>query len=97
MVSQLIRVGDENEDIYRALIYDKLSSNLGMIFENIVAQMLKASGHDLHFHEYKYQGEDMEKEKKYPIKVQDRYIIYSKDLKFADGITYLPVYMTGCL
>ena len=35
--------------------------------------------------------------KKYPIKVQDRYIIYTKDLKFEDGITYFPVYMTGLL
>ena len=34
---------------------------------------------------------------KYPIKVQDRYIIYTKDLKFSDGITYIPAYMTGLL
>lgn len=39
LVSQLIREGEETEGIYRALIYDKLSSNLGMIFENVVAQM----------------------------------------------------------
>ena len=35
--------------------------------------------------------------KKYPIKVQDRYIIYTKDLKFEDQILYLPVYMTMML
>ena len=132
LVSQLIREGEETEDIYRALIYDKLSSNLGMIFENIVAQMLKAGGRELFFHEYKYVPEGTETEKKYeidflivknkkicpievkssgytshksfdyfidkyPIKVQERYIIYTKDLKFTDGITYIPAYMTGLL
>jgi predicted AAA+ superfamily ATPase len=132
LVSQLIREGEETEDIYRALIYDKLSSNLGMIFENIVAQMLKAGGRELFFHEYKYVPEGTETEKKYeidflivknkkicpievkssgytshksfdyfidkyPIKVQERYIIYIKDLKFTDGITYIPAYMTGLL
>lgn len=25
-----------------------------------------------------------------------KYILYSKDLKFEDGITYLPFYMAGC-
>ena len=132
LVSQLIREGEETEDIYRALIYDNLSSNLGMIFENIVAQMLKAGGRELFFHEYKYVPEGTETEKKYeidflivknkkicpievkssgytshksfdyfidkyPIKVQERYIIYTKDLKFTDGITYIPAYMTGLL
>ena len=132
LVSQLIREGEETEGIYRALIYDKLSSNLGMIFENVVAQMLIASGRQLFFHEYKYAPEGTDKEKKYeidflmvknkkvcpievkssgysshksfdyfiekyPIKVQERYIIYTKDVKFSDGITYIPAYMTGLL
>jgi len=132
LVSQLIREGEETEGIYRALIYDKLSSNLGMIFENVVAQMLAASGRPLFFHEYKYTPEGSDKEKKYeidflmvknkkicpievkssgyashksfdyfmekyPIKVQERYIIYTKDLKYSDGITYIPVYMTSLL
>ena len=35
--------------------------------------------------------------KKYPNKIEDRYIIYTKDLKFEDGITYIPVYMAGLL
>lgn len=34
---------------------------------------------------------------KYDLKVQDRYIIYTKDLKEENGITYLPIYMTECL
>lgn len=132
LVTQLIREGEETEGIYRALIYDKLSSNLGMIFENVVAQMLRSSGRELFFHEYRYVPDGTEKEKKYeidfilvrnkkvcpievkssgysshksfdffiekyPIKVQDRYIIYTKDLKYSDGITYIPAYMTGLL
>lgn len=32
--------------------------------------------------------------KKYPIKIEDRFIIYTKDLKYEDGITYIPIYMT---
>ncbi|MBO4750864.1 MAG: ATP-binding protein [Lachnospiraceae bacterium] len=132
LVSQMIRTGNETEAIYKALIYDKLSSNLGMIFENVVAQMLRASGRELYFHEYKYSPEDGIKEKKYeidflllrnkkicpvevkssdykshksfdyfikkyPIKVQDRYVVYTKDLIFDDGITYVPAYMAGLL
>ena len=44
---------DENgivsEEIYKKLLFDKLSFNSGMIMENIVAQMLTASGHKLYF------------------------------------------------
>lgn len=44
---------DENgivsEEIYRKLLLDKLEVNMGMIIENIVAQMLTASGHKLFF------------------------------------------------
>lgn len=66
LISQLIRLGEETEEIYRSLIFDKLSSNLGMVFENVVAQMLKATGKELYFHEYKYIPEGT-KEKKYEI------------------------------
>ncbi|RGH15403.1 DUF4143 domain-containing protein [Ruminococcus sp. AF12-5] len=45
---------DENgivsEEIYRKLLFDKLEVNKGMIMENIVAQMLVASGHKLYFY-----------------------------------------------
>lgn len=41
---------DENglvsEEIYKKLLFDKLEVNKGMIMENIVAQMLTASGHN---------------------------------------------------
>ena len=45
---------DENgivsEEIYRKLLFDKLEVSKGMIVENIVAQMLAASGHKLYFY-----------------------------------------------
>ena len=97
--------------------------------ENMVAQMLRAAGHELYFHEYMYMPEEATKEKKYEIdfmtvkkkkicpievkssnymshksfdyliqkyqlKMEDRYIIYTKDLKYEDGIMYIPIYMT---
>lgn len=38
-----------SEDLYKKILFDKLEINLGMIIENIVAQMLVASGHRLFF------------------------------------------------
>ena len=39
----------ENE-LYRAILFDKLNINEGMIMENIVAQMLRTNGHKLYFY-----------------------------------------------
>lgn len=45
---------DENgivsQELYKKLLFDKLEVNKGMIVENIVAQMLVASGHKLYFY-----------------------------------------------
>lgn len=45
---------DENgiviEELYKKLLFDKLEVNKGMLIENIVAQMLAASGHKLYFY-----------------------------------------------
>ena len=45
---------DENsivsEDVYKKILLGKLEFNEGMIIENIVAQMLTASGHRLYFY-----------------------------------------------
>lgn len=38
-----------NEEIYKKILFDKLSFNEGMIIENIVAQMLVSSGRKLYF------------------------------------------------
>ena len=129
LVTQIMKSRDEtDEDLYKALIIDNLSINQGRVIENIVAQMLKVSGHELYFHEYLYTPEDSVREKKYEIdfmtvkkkkicpievkssgymshksfdyltkkyqlKMQDRYIIYTKDLKYKDEIMYIPIYM----
>ena len=31
---------------------------------------------------------------KYQLKCENRFIIYTKDLKYQDGIMYIPIYMT---
>lgn len=43
------RAFTENE-FYKAILFDKLDINEGMIMENIVAQMLRRSGHKLYFY-----------------------------------------------
>lgn len=131
LVTQIMKNRDEaDEDLYKALIIDDLGINQGMILENMVAQMLRAAGHGLYFHEYLFAPDGSEKEKKYEIdfitikkkkicpievkssnykshksfdylirkyqlKMEDRYIIYTKDLKYEEGITYIPIYMTA--
>ncbi|MCC8050782.1 MAG: AAA family ATPase [Clostridiales bacterium] len=133
LVSLIMKSGGQtDEDIYKSLIFDRLGINQGMIMENMTAQMLRAKGYDLFFHEFRYQEDETEAEKKYeidfllvknrkicpievkssgyrthksfdalakkyPIKMQDRYIIYTKDLKYENNILYIPFYMTGCL
>ena len=133
LVTQMMRNNDETgTNLYKSLIFDRLGINQGMIVENMTAQMLRASGHELYFHEYMYQPKDSVSEKKYEIdfvtvkkkkicpievkssgytshksfdylvekyqlKMEERYIIYTKDLKFENGITYIPLYMTMCI
>ena len=38
-----------SEEIYKKILFDKLTFNEGMIMENIVAQMLVSSGRKLYF------------------------------------------------
>jgi hypothetical protein len=38
--------------IYKKLLSDMLSADLGYVYENIVAQMLKASGHELYYYTF---------------------------------------------
>lgn len=40
--------------IYDKLLNDKLSTNLGYVYENVIAQMLKASGKNLFYHTIPY-------------------------------------------
>jgi predicted AAA+ superfamily ATPase len=41
------------EDIYRKLLSDKLPADLGYLYENVVAQMIQASGRSLYYHTWK--------------------------------------------
>ena len=66
LVSLILNVEKENANtLYKALILDNLSINRGSIFENMVAQMLKANNHQLYFHEFKYTPKGTTTEKKY--------------------------------
>lgn len=42
-----------DKEIYNKLLSDKLPVDLGYIYENIVAQMLKAAGHELFYHTWR--------------------------------------------
>ena len=129
LITHILNNGGDIDKMYRSLIIDDLGINQGMIFENIVAQMLRANGHELYFHEFEYTPEDNKSSKKYEvdfltvkgkrlspievkssgykshksfdyfkekyqIKMNDRFIVYTKDLSFEDGVLYIPVYMT---
>lgn len=114
--------------IYQKLLSDKLSKDLGYVYENVVAQMLKASGIELYYHTFPTQHGKHNYEidflvpdgdkvnpievkssgykthasldafaDKFHSRIRQQYIIYTKDLRKDNAITYLPVYMTGLL
>ncbi len=111
--------------IYEKLLNDKLNTNLGYVYENVIAQMLRATGKQLFYHtmpiangkkyyeidflfadrhkispvEVKSSGYKTHASldafcEKYSDRVQNKYIVYTKDLKREQGIDYIPVYMT---
>lgn len=53
--------------IYQKLLSDKLPADLGYIFENVVAQLLKANGHSLNYYTFKEKSSVSETEKFYEI------------------------------
>lgn len=68
LITQILKTSSETEDeLYKKIILGKLGTNLGMIFENLVAQMLRARGYELFFHEYNYKPQGNEKEQKYEV------------------------------
>lgn len=111
--------------IYQKLWNDKLSANLGYLYENVVAQMLRAAGNELFYHtwptengKHNYEIDFLLARKnritpievkssgysthasldafymKYPDRILDKYLVYSKDIKKEKGVQYLPFYMT---
>lgn len=53
--------------IYNKLLSDKLSADLGYLYENVVAQLLKASGNSLFYYTFKERSESEEKDRNYEI------------------------------
>ena len=129
LVTHILNNGGDTDKMYRSLIIDDLGINQGMIFENMAAQMLRANGHELYFHEFEYCPEENSISKKYEvdflivrgkrlspievkssgykshksfdyfkekyqIKMNERFIVYTKDLAYEDGVLYMPIYMT---
>ena len=111
--------------IYQKLWNDKLSTNLGYLYENVVAQMLRAAGNELFYHTFPTEKGNRNYEidfllarknkvcpievkssgysthasldafcNKYPDRILNKYLIYSKDIKKDKGVQYLPFYMT---
>lgn len=51
LLSQAFSENEINDNnLYREILFDKLSINEGMFIENLVAQMLTANGHELYFY-----------------------------------------------
>ena len=111
--------------IYQKLWNDKLGTNLGYLYENVVAQMLRSAGNELFYHTFPTERGNRNYEidfllarkdkvcpievkssgysthaslnafcNKYSNRVQNRYLLYSKDIKNEGGVQYLPFYMT---
>lgn len=110
--------------IYQKLWNDKLSTNIGYLYENVVAQMLRAAGNELFYHTWPIENGKRNYEidfllarknkvcpvevkssgysthasldaffMKYPDRILERYLVYSKDIKKEKGVQYLPFYM----
>lgn len=54
-------------DLYNKLLSDKLPADLGYIYENVVAQMLRASGHSLFYYTFRRKEKGIEKSSVYEI------------------------------
>ena len=111
--------------IYNKLLNDKLSTNLGYVYENIIAQMLRATGNKLYYHTipcdggkkyyeidfvlvdghkvspievkssgYKTHASLDEFCRKYSSRIQNKYLVYTKDIQRIGDVSYIPVYMT---
>ena len=55
MIDQVKRQIIANE-LYAKLLSDKLPANLGYLYENLIAQMIAASGRELYYHTWEKEG-----------------------------------------
>ena len=94
------------------LINDTLNTNLGYLYENIVAQILTCNGNELFYytffnetsrHNYEIDFLLASRNKICPIEVKSsgykthKYLVYTKDLAKDPDILCLPVYMVPFL
>lgn len=113
-----------SNSLYIKLLSDKLSADLGYVYENAIAQMLHTAGNELFYYTFKKESSNHYNEvdfllsrnekvcplevkssgyqshasldefyKKYPSRVSERYLVYTKDFRKQDGIFYIPAYM----
>lgn len=60
--------GDYTDNvIYRKLLADKLPTDLGYIYENVAAQLLRTAGHSLYYYTFKERQPDIEKPRTYEV------------------------------
>ena len=96
LITQILKTSKTmQEELYQKIITGHLGTNLGMIFENMVAQMLRANGYELFFHEYYYTPATKKSEQKYEVDfviVKDRHIcpieVKSSDYKNHESFDY---------
>ena len=79
-----------DEEVYKKILFNKFAFNEGMIMENIVAQMLTATEKNYTFSSL---NQFRNKYKEY---LSTEYALHIDDLKVAEDIVFLPIYMT-CL
>lgn len=111
--------------IYNKLLNDKLNANLGYVYENMIAQILRATGKKLFYHTIPFNDRKKYYEidfvmadghkvspievkssgykthvsldefcKKFSDRIQNKYLIYTKDYQRIEDINCIPIYMT---
>lgn len=75
------------EDIYKKLLSDMLSADLGYLYENVVAQAIRASGRELYYHTWRKEGST------HSLYVGERYLLSQKDVGKIGTLKSKPVYM----
>lgn len=113
--------------LYDKLLADRLPANLGYVYENLVAQMLRSAGNELYY--YTWPKDDRHNYEvdfllsrgaklcplevksgsysshasldafcqKFPSRIGERYLIYTKELRKDDNTLLVPAYMAGLL
>lgn len=65
--------------IYQKLLSDKLPTDLGYIFENVVAQQLASAGHKLFYYTFKIESESADKNKETVKRYEIDFLITQRD------------------